>query len=98
MHYIQIILFKIHENVFFSENMSEPNDKRRKMETSKDPQVWLKWFEELLDNDIPEDESDFEEVDHTSDSEHVTESEQEASETEEAAAAADPIQNRNDFN
>lgn len=97
MHYIQIILFEIHEIVFFSENMSEPNDKRRKMETSKDPQVWLKWFEELSDNDIPEDESDFEEVDHTSDSEHVTESEQEASETEEAAAA-DPIQNRNDSN
>lgn len=77
---IQITLFVI---MFILEKMSEPKDKRRKMETSKDPQMWLKWFEEASDNESSAgDESDFEEVNHTSESEHLTESEQEASETE----------------
>ncbi|KAK4874634.1 hypothetical protein RN001_013994 [Aquatica leii] len=40
--------------------------KRQKTETSKDPDVWLKWFDELRDEeneDVTEDESDLGEVD-----------------------------------
>lgn len=93
MCYIQITLFVI---MFILEKMSEPKDKRRKMETSKDPQMWLKWFEELSDNEsLADDESASEEVNHTSGSEHMTESEQEASETEDVV---EPTESGNDSN
>ncbi|XP_072396152.1 uncharacterized protein [Diabrotica undecimpunctata] len=57
------------------------NSKKRKVERINDPDVWLKWFEELSDNeDRPntDDESDCGEEDHVTENEHNTASEQEA--------------------
>ncbi|CAH1984345.1 unnamed protein product [Acanthoscelides obtectus] len=73
--------------------MSE--QKKRKVETSNDPNVWLKWYHELSDeSDLSEsskdeDESDKEEENILTESEHNTESEQEASESEEVESDED---------
>ncbi|CAH1990806.1 unnamed protein product [Acanthoscelides obtectus] len=73
--------------------MSE--QKKRKVETSNDPNVWLKWYHELSDeSDLSEsskdeDESDKEEENILTESEHNTESEQEVAESEEVESDED---------
>lgn len=64
--------------------MTEP--KKRKVEYSRDPEVWLKWLEEISDEDANIDEnidvSDQEEENVTIESDHQSESEQNISEND----------------
>lgn len=60
--------------------------KKRRVETSSDPNVWMKWLAEEVEDDtsdtVDPEESDSNEEDHVTESEHDTESEQSADEVE----------------
>ncbi|CAH1974986.1 unnamed protein product [Acanthoscelides obtectus] len=81
--------------VFGSSSKAMSEQKKRKVETSNDPNVWLKWYHELSDeSDLSEsskdeDESDKEEENILTESEHNTESEQEVAESEEVESDED---------
>lgn len=67
--------------------------KKRQIERSTDPKVWKKWFDELSEEEIilesDYDESDPEEVDKTWESNHETDSEQEAVDSSDDESGAD---------
>ncbi|CAH1979567.1 unnamed protein product [Acanthoscelides obtectus] len=81
--------------VFGSSSKAMSEQKKRKVETSNDPNVWLKWYHELRDeSDLSEsskdeDESDKKEENILTESEHNTESEQEVAESEEVESDED---------
>lgn len=56
--------------------------KKPRLELSNDPKKWLEWFEELSDEEAPNGETDSGEEDHVSESDHYTNSEQEAENTD----------------
>ncbi|CAH1995456.1 unnamed protein product [Acanthoscelides obtectus] len=83
------------DDVFGSSSKAMSEQKKRKVETSNDPNVWLKWYHELSDeSDLSEsskdeDESEKEEENILTESEHNTESEQEVAESEEVESDED---------
>ncbi|GLH10908.1 Protein of unknown function [Gryllus bimaculatus] len=62
---------------FMPYTIAMSQQKRMRSETSSDHKVWKKWLDELLDEEeeSTSEESDSDEIDHLSESEHNTDSE-----------------------